>query len=466
MKKVQTLNEEIQKMRRLMSFNINENSHDSLSEENFDKSTKGENTDPLQKECGGTYSGPSEIADKMSVKLNELIDAKLIELQKQIKVNIIAMGPTNTKLEFGGRSLRFKENQQYYQTYNFTKSSNIPFSSDIPVSLFKEELLNSDECFRMVYDRYDSVKNQIDGGVIKMELAPATKNRDMVGNVSIKMVFLNSSRKLKREIKKKSIKLVDKNNINLFDLAESAFIVDLGTGFHVEIAAAFRVDLTNIELYGANIPDGYGETECFCNDVETGEQITYECGSPLPERCKRGGGDPIVFDFVVDASKNFEKDQAILTQDAKDVIDEKIVRSWNSIPQYRKDEYLGFLDGKTVTVNAYASIDALSNFPDGGRYAGCSRYGVGKGPRVDYNQCLSEARANAVVTYLKTIANEAFKNVNFEAVGKGETNEWSGLVWDQSRIPLTKDVKSPYSEEELKSDRRFEIKFPLYHKED
>jgi hypothetical protein len=467
MKKVQTLNEEIQKMRRLMSFNINENSHDSLSEENFDKSTKGENTDPLQKECGGTYSGPSEIADKMSVKLNKLIDAKLIELQKQIKVNIIAMGPTNTRLEFGDISLPFKENQQYYKTYNFTESSNIPFASDIPVSLFKEELLNSDECFRMVYDRYDSVKNQIDGGVIKMELVPATERFvDMVGNMSIKMVFVNSSRKLKREIKKMSIKLVDKNNINLFDLAKSAFIVDLGTGFHVEIAAAFSVILTNIELYGANIPDGYGETECFCNDVETGEQITYECGSPLPERCKRGGGEPIAFKFVVDASKNFEKDQAILTQAAKDVIDEKIVVTWNSIPQYRKEEYLQFLEGKTVTVNAYASIDALSNFPDGGRYAGCSTYGVGKGPRVDYNQCLSEARANAVVAHLKTIADGAFANVNFVAVGKGETNEWSKLVWDQSRIPLTKDVKSPHSEEELRPDRRFDIAFPEYEKVD
>ena len=41
MKKIQTLNEEIQKMRKLMSFNINENSHDSLSEENFKKSTEG-----------------------------------------------------------------------------------------------------------------------------------------------------------------------------------------------------------------------------------------------------------------------------------------------------------------------------------------------------------------------------------------------------------------------------------------
>ena len=177
----------------------------------------------------------------------------------------------------------------------------------------------------------------------------------------------------------------------------------------------------------------------------------------------------IVFDFAVDANKNFEIDQAILTQDAKDIIDDKIVRRWNSIPQYRKDEYLEFLDGKTIVVNAYASIDALSNFPDGGRYAGCSTYGLGKGPRVKYNQCLSEARAKAVVEYLKTIANGAFKDVNFEAVGKGETNQWSGLVWDQPETKIVngvpQNVKSPYSNEETKPDRRFEVKFPLYHKD-
>ena len=53
-----------------------------------------------------------------------------------------------------------------------------------------------------------------------------------------------------------------------------------------------------------------------------------------------------------------------------------------------------------------------------------------------------------------------------EAVGKGETNEWSGLVWDQSKISLNKDVKSPYSEEQLRPDRRFDVAFPEYYKKD
>ena len=400
----------------------------------------------------------------MSVKLNELIDAKLIELQKQIKVNIIDMGPTKTKLEFGDISLPFKENQQYYRTYNFTESSTIPFESDISVSLFKEELLNSDECFRMVYDRYDSVKNQIDGGVIKMEMAPPTKNRDMVGNIRIKMNFLNSSRKLKREIKKMSIKLVDKNNINLFDLAESAFIVDLGTGFHVEISADFSVVLTNIELYGANIPDGYVETECFCNDALTGQKIQYPCNTPEPERCKDG----VAFDFSVDATDTFDYDSAILTQSAKDIIDNKITNEWNRLEDDRKAGYLRFLSGKPIEVNSYSSIDKLSKYPDGGGYSGCARHGVGKGLRYEYNQCLSEARAMAVIEHLRTIAGGAFAQLNFIPVGKGETNEFSKLEWKQPEYisGVTKDVYSPYrNNDNLKLDRKFQVTFPMWHKD-
>ena len=476
MKKVQTLNEEIQKMRRLMSFNINENSHDSLSEENIDKSTKGENTDPLQKECGKTYSGPKRIAYEMNNQINVLLKNKVDYFERQTRVKIdasydnIKKGITPT--------ITFEDNieasfeRENAGTYAFNLSgSKIEFAEEFPVSSVREELLNSDKCFRMVYDKYDAVKNQIDNAVIQMVLFPQSGQRDIRMEMLLRGGNRKSIRKLNRGFRKGAYKLLDKNNLNINDL-NNPFYIDLGDGVFGEISCDFKVELTIIKLDGANVPESYGEIEpnpqkCVCNDVETGEQITYECGSPLPERCKRG--NDIVFDFAVDANKNFEIDQAILTQDAKDIIDDKIVRRWNSIPQYRKDEYLEFLDGKTIVVNAYASIDALSNFPDGGRYAGCSTYGLGKGPRVKYNQCLSEARAKAVVEYLKTIANGAFKDVNFEAVGKGETNQWSGLVWDQPETKIVngvpQNVKSPYSNEETKPDRRFEVKFPLYHKD-
>jgi outer membrane protein OmpA-like peptidoglycan-associated protein len=290
------------------------------------------------------------------------------------------------------------------------------------------------------------------------------------------MFIEDKSRNLRRSFKKGTQRFVDWQKAYLSDF-KSPFFIKLNDFQYGKIEADWGVELVEIKLFGADIPKSWGKpdpnkpdsepTKCFCNDVETGEQITYECGSPLPERCKDG---EIVFDFAVEAIKNFPIDEAVLTQEAKDIIDENIVKIWNPIPQYRKEEYLEFLEDKTIVVNAYASIDALSNFPDGGRYAGCSKYGLGKGPRVKYNQCLSEARAKAVVEYLKTIANGAFKDVNFVAVGKGETNQWSGLVWNQPETKIKdgvpQNVKSPYSNEETRPDRRFEIKFPAYRKEE
>jgi outer membrane protein OmpA-like peptidoglycan-associated protein len=471
MKKVQTLNEEILKMRKLMSFSINENSHDTLSEENFNDSVKGNNIDPEEKECSKIYGGPPEVSYEMSNQLNALLERELDKIESQTKVKVVATGPDNIYFEIGDMQLPLTESSK--GVYMFKVSDRyIPFSTDISVSLVREELLK-DRCFKLLYDRYDAIKNQIDGETIKMRLIPQGSMP-----ISLKLMVIGNKRDLKRTIKQSvnGAKLVKLEDITLLSF-NRRFFIKLNDNLYGEVESSFKVKLTKIQINGADIPKSWGEpdpnkpdsepTKCFCNDVETGEQITYECGSPLPERCKDG---EIVFDFAVEAIKNFPIDEAVLTQEAKDIIDENIVKIWNPIPQYRKEEYLEFLEDKTIVVNAYASIDALSNFPDGGRYAGCSKYGLGKGPRVKYNQCLSEARAKAVVEYLKTIANGAFKDVNFVAVGKGETNQWSGLVWNQPETKIKdgvpQNVKSPYSNEETRPDRRFEIKFPAYRKEE
>jgi outer membrane protein OmpA-like peptidoglycan-associated protein len=458
-------------MRKLMSFNINENSHDSLSEENFNKSTEGKNTDPEEGECDRVYGGPPEVSFQMSNQLNDLLEKQLNVIEPQIKVKVVATGPENIFFKIGDVELPLSKTSKGVYMFKVTDRY-IPFSTDISVSLVREELLK-DRCFRLLYDRYDSIKNQIDNETIKMRLIPEGSTP-----ISFKMMVIGNKRDLKRTIKQSvnGAKLVKLEDITLLSF-NRRFFIKLNDNLYGEIESSFKVKLTKIQINGADIPKSWGEpdpnktdpepTKCFCNDVETGEQITYECGSPLPERCKDG---EIVFDFAVEAIKNFPIDEAVLTQEAKDIIDENIVKIWNPIPQYRKEEYLEFLEDKTIVVNAYASIDALSNFPDGGRYAGCSKYGLGKGPRVKYNQCLSEARAKAVVEYLKTIANGAFKDVNFVAVGKGETNQWSGLVWNQPETKIKdgvpQNVKSPYSNEETRPDRRFEIKFPAYHKEE
>ena len=352
-----------------------------------------------------------------------------------------------------------------------TEVVGITFATDLPISLFKEELLNSDRCFRLLYDRYDTIKNQINGEKISMKLI--SNGYEGEGKFGVNLDIENISSQRKKRFNKGTSRFVDFNNANLLDFDyRGGFFIKLNEKVYGNITANWGVELIGISLSDGSLPSDWGEPDgdgdgtppkCVCNDIETGEPIEYPCDGELPERCK---SQPVVFKFVVDSTQNFEKDKAILTQAAKDIIDEKIVSKWNDIPQFRKEEYLQFLNDNPIAVTAYASIDALSNFPDGGRWSDCSEYGVGKGPRYKYNECLSKARANAVVAYLKTIANKAFENVNFEAVGKGETNEWSGLVWDQSKISLNKDVKSPYSEEQLRPDRRFDVAFPEYYKKD
>lgn len=478
MKKVQNLNEEIQKMRRLMSFSINENSHDSLSEENINKSIKGSKIDPEEQECDRVYGGPPEVAFNMSDQLNILLTNALGKIKEQTKVTIVAKSESELYFQIGDKQISLELDPESaklgYTVFEFaSKGGAIPFATDLPVSLFKEELLK-DRCFRLLYDRYDSIKNQIDNEKISMKLVPTGYEGE--GDFGVKMFLANSTKQLKKSFKKGTNKFVNWEKANLLDF-DSPFYIKLNKGLYGKIEADWGVELTRIEINGAELPKEWGEPDnepnkdkCYCDDVDTGEKVEYPCGGELPERCK-DGGNPVVFDFVVEANKNFEFDDAILTQEAKDKIDSEIVEKWNKIPEFRKEQYLEFLKDKTITVNAYSSIDALSNFPDGGRYSGCSKYGVGKGPRVKYNECLSQARAEAVVEYLKTIADGAFKDVNFEAVGKGETNQFSGLVWDNNAKPKIVNgspvnVKSPFTTDQTKSDRRFEVKFPYYRKED
>ena len=471
MKKIQTLNEEIQKMRKLMSFNINENSHDSLSEENFKNSTEGKNIDPKQEECAQMYGSPSEVAFKMTDQLNLLLEKGLDNIKKQTKVTIVAKGEGELYFQIGDIQVSLDRDPRSRSLFQFaSKGGEITFATDLPVSLFKEELLNSDNCFRLLYERYDSIKHQIDNEKISMKLV--SNGYEGEGNFGVKMFIENSSRQLKKGFKKGTSRFVDFNNANLFDF-DKPFYIKLNKGVFGRIEPDWGVKLILITINGADVPPEWDiptptPNKCYCNDIVTGEQIVYPCDGELPERCKKGG-TPIAFDFVVEANKNFAFDDAILTDEAKGIIKQKIEEEWNGIPQNRKDGYLDFIKDKKIDVNAYASIDALSNFKVSGTYKPCRKTGQ---LRKDYNKCLSQARAEAVVEYLKTIADGTFKDINFVANGMGETNQFSGLKWDNEKQPKTNssgvqiDENSPYSTTETKSDRRFEVKFPKWHTED
>jgi hypothetical protein len=471
MKKVQNLNEEIQKMRKLMSFNINENSHDSLSEENIESSIK-EEKDPIVGDCV-QLGGPPEVAHEMENDLNDLLTQKLTEIEKSIPVTvtsemgnredfpqftIIKFNDTEIKLEFDETN---KGYSGYRPTWTYTKGKGgIEISTNIKVSDFKDELLKN-KCYKLLYDRYDSIKNQIDSQLVSVIVVPTEES-------PIKYIMLLSQKGKSGYVKANNITLSSFNKPFVTLLAKNGKNKTYG-----EFGFQGKIDLVKVNINGAEVPSEWDiptptSNKCYCNDIVTGEQIVYPCDGELPERCKKGG-TPIAFDFVVEANKNFAFDDAILTDEAKGIIKQKIEEEWNGIPQNRKDGYLDFIKDKKIDVNAYASIDALSNFKVSGTYKPCRKTGQ---LRKDYNKCLSQARAEAVGEYLKTIADGTFKDINFVANGMGETNQFSGLKWDNEKQPKTNssgvqiDENSPYSTTETKSDRRFEVKFPKWHTED
>ena len=179
---------------------------------------------------------------------------------------------------------------------------------------------------------------------------------------------------------------------------------------------------------------------------------------------------PATVDFNASAEDPFEFDSPELTETAKKSLNElsdKILNVGVKYGEEFKTAYYAFLKNKTITINAYSSIDASSNFPDGGGFAGCSKYGIGKGPRKDYNKCLSQARAEKVVAYLKDKVG-ILSELTYEAIGRGETNKFSKLVWAEANELFPKnpsktlDKKNPNGRDKTAPDRRFIVAIPKF----
>ena len=181
--------------------------------------------------------------------------------------------------------------------------------------------------------------------------------------------------------------------------------------------------------------------------------------------------EPASVNLKVMGEDPFDFDQAELTDTAKTILDnlhEKISSVGTEYGSDFSDSYYKFLKSKPIIVRAYSSIDASSNFPDGGSYAGCSQYGKGKGPRKEYNKCLSQARAEKVVEYLKN-KDGILSELKYEPIGMGETNKFSKLVWSESNETFPKnakkslDKKNPNGFEKTAPDRRFIVAIPEFN---
>lgn len=120
-----------------------------------------------------------------------------------------------------------------------------------------------------------------------------------------------------------------------------------------------------------------------------------------------------------------------------------------------------------ITLLGYASSDADPSAMDGGNLPACSQYGKGKGPRKNYDLCLSQERANRV----KEKFDEFLNNIEIERGGRPEkiktifptaVANWvkvKGMGQDSSKSGI--DWKKPHDASQTAPDRRIEMTPPI-----
>jgi hypothetical protein len=173
----------------------------------------------------------------------------------------------------------------------------------------------------------------------------------------------------------------------------------------------------------------------------TTEETTKKPEEPNPISISFNLTDPFIFDTTN------------LTEEASKKFDD-FIEKYNSEKKTHSDIWPDFLEfiknNGGVKVIGYASQDGNPNDRDGGRLPACSTYGVGKGPRNQYNLCLSIERAKIIKDKIIEKIPELKDSIVSE--GLGETCNF-GPCWTKNNRVTPRDTRE---------NRRFEVIIPKY----
>ena len=289
------------------------------------------------------------------------------------------------------------------------------YGQSIPTKGFISELIEKDSSYGDFFKNYPEVKDQIEMGTVKLEVT-----HDVMQNGALLIFSVASTKK-------------PKNLKNLPSLGDE---FKLGTFFN-DNEATVRLSKTEYgTLHSTNL--SYTLTSLVLKEPDWGgeeEEIT-----------------PRVFSFAAGDMFNFNR--ATITQDAIDELNEQIINPIRSMAPEDRNAYIQKLNNTPITVTAYASRD---NDPSESPYyteetkTKLHQPCIGENTRGEYNQCLSNDRAQAVADYLNTTVRDIFGDVTFNSVGGGENCD-SGNCWTKGK----KNHKSSTTQ----SDRRFELTLP------
>jgi hypothetical protein len=198
------------------------------------------------------------------------------------------------------------------------------------------------------------------------------------------------------------------------------------------------------------------------SDLGRGETLFITSKSTAPRLVKKDVPDvPDVPDVEVvnieikmDLQDPFIFDTTNLTKDA--VVNFKdFIETYNSVKNENEgvwSEYLNFLkENAPIEISGWASID---DDPEELMFGGFSKCNLSKKQlRKDYNKCLSQKRAEKILSLIEEQLPEL--EGLFKPVGHGETDQFNGVRWTKDKDPST---------DETAPNRRFSFALPKFEK--
>lgn len=381
--------------------------------------------------------GPKEFVEmEMTNSLNDIIIDKQSEIASALKVSIV-----NQRNEGGSIAMKIGGDIKPFLVNEKMRRHTLPLGGEWSISVpasatvdLYEELYKIPK-YKNFFDKKteltEYVKREVQRAKIPFNFFPTQKN----GGFN----FAVSGKK-----KPKGVKAV----IKFDELFPITYLTPIGKG------GGSGSNTIGIQL-GKKV---YGNI--WGGDMQT-NLTRLQLNVPLEFLPQQPDRDPIIPDdtpeiviapepFVINTKQNYLYDKPGLTPAAQKAIDTQIFEELLGEGGTRVQEYIDFLKDKTIVVRAFSSRDGDPDAIQNGAYRQCQ---VSGSKRSEYNQCLSEKRAQNVVEYLKTASNGILSDINFTAVGMGE-NCKSGNCW--------KPGKKNHSSKETQFDRRFSVNFPKW----
>ena len=310
-----------------------------------------------------------QILDNLQNDLNKLLSAEQNEVLSNIELKVTGSDEKNMKLEIAGVTVPLKWNTQRRRGSFATKEA-LGFGK-VGTKQFLETLEENNQ-YKQLLEKYPKIREQIEGGFVKLIIRPQTPGK----SAFIELAPTGMSGKERR----KGIPLNLGDTFTLKDLLVNNLVQ---MKFNDKVKGQLFTDNMSWKLSSLALDN----SSIGGDDPTPGPTIT-----------------PKVFSF--NAQENFDFNRANLRQEAKDEIIVQIINPIKSMSETNRRKYIAELEKSPITLRAFASRD---DDPDDTDYNTDPRTRrklyqpcINEGTRGEYNQCLSDARAQTVTGHLQT----------------------------------------------------------------